>query len=129
MWNIINSGLEMIDYWRSFSKKSSKILLYGDLWAWKTYFVKWFVEWLWIDIKKVQSPTYAYVNVYENQILHIDMYRIENFEQLLEKWILELIDSYEYILIEWPKFEEKYIDNSWKKIKINKIDESIREII
>jgi tRNA threonylcarbamoyladenosine biosynthesis protein TsaE len=118
----------MIDYGRSLSLKHSKILLYGDLWAWKTHFVKWFVSWLWIDIKKVQSPTYAYVNIYDNKILHIDMYRIVNFEQLLEKWILELIDNHEYILIEWPKFEQEYTDNKWKIIHIEKLDELTRKI-
>jgi tRNA threonylcarbamoyladenosine biosynthesis protein TsaE len=119
----------MIEYGKLLSSKYSKVLLYGDLWAWKTQFVKWFVSWLWIDIKKVQSPTYAYVNIYDDIILHIDMYRIETFDQLLEKWILELIDNYKYILIEWPKFETNYSDNSWKSINIKKITESSRKII
>ncbi|MBO7095090.1 tRNA (adenosine(37)-N6)-threonylcarbamoyltransferase complex ATPase subunit type 1 TsaE [bacterium] len=38
-----------------------------------------------MDPKKVQSPTYTYVNVYDDKLLHIDMYRLETFKDLIEK--------------------------------------------
>ncbi len=125
---IIKSVQEMIDLWKEYSKKNKKILLYGDLWAGKTHFIKWFASWLGIEPDLVQSPTYTYLNIYENKILHIDMYRLESFESLIEKWILEMISDFDYVCIEWPKFEENYIDKTWQKIKIDKIDPQTREI-
>ena len=35
------------------------------------------------------------------------MYRLETFEDLIEKGTMDLINEYEYILIEWPKWTEK----------------------
>ena len=102
--------------------------LVWDLWSGKTTFTKWFAEWLWIDSKKVQSPTYTYVNIYDNKLLHIDMYRIESFEDLIEKWIIDLLNEYEYILIEWPKWTEK-LNLSWTKtLSITKTWDQEREI-
>ncbi|HCY21355.1 TPA: hypothetical protein DIC40_05945 [Patescibacteria group bacterium] len=56
-----------------------------------------------IDSKHVQSPTYTYLNVYNNKLLHIDMRRINEHKELVEKGILDQIHQYEYILIERPK--------------------------
>jgi tRNA A37 threonylcarbamoyladenosine biosynthesis protein TsaE len=46
---------------------------------------KGFAKGLNIDENKVQSPTYAYIHVYEDKMLHMDMYRIEKYEELVEK--------------------------------------------
>jgi tRNA A37 threonylcarbamoyladenosine biosynthesis protein TsaE len=56
-----------------------------------------------INPAQVQSPTYTYLNIYDNKLLHLDMYRLESFQQLIEKGILDQMNEYEYLLIEWPK--------------------------
>lgn len=125
---LIKSPEEMIKLWNEIAKKNSKILLYWDLWAGKTHFSKWFAQWIWINPDKVQSPTYTYINIYENKLLHMDMYRLNDLNEFIEKWILDQIWEYDYVIIERPKFEENYVDNSWLKIQINKISENEREI-
>lgn len=125
---LVKSPEEMITLWRSFAKKYKKILLYWDLWAWKTQFVKGFANWLGIDSSLVQSPTYTYMNIYDGRLLHIDMYRLNDFNDLIDKGILEQIEQFEYIVIEWPKREEEYADENWKKIIIEKIDKKTRKI-
>ena len=128
MEKVIHSPTEMHQLWIELSKSESILFLVGNLWSWKTTFTKWFAEGLWIDPKKVQSPTYTYVNVYDDKLLHIDMYRLETFEDLIEKWIMDLINEYEYILIEWPKRTEK-LDLSWTKaLTITKTWDNEREI-
>ena len=128
MKKIIHSPSEMHQLWIELSKSESILFLVGNLWSWKTTFTKWFAEWLWIDPKKVQSPTYTYVNVYDEKLLHIDMYRLETFEDLIEKWIMDLINEYEYILIEWPKWTEK-LNLGWTKtLTITKTGDEEREI-
>ena len=125
---IIHSPTEMHQLWVKLSKSESVLFLVWNLWSGKTTFTKWFAEWLWIDPKKVQSPTYTYVNIYDNKLLHIDMYRLETFEDLVEKWIMDLINEYEYILIEWPKWTDK-LNLSWiKTLTITKIWDNKREI-
>jgi len=125
---IIKSPEEMIELWTQIAKKNSKILLYWDLWAGKTHFTKWFASGIWINPDKVQSPTYTYINIYENKLLHMDMYRLDDVTEFVEKWILDQIGEYDYVIIERPKFEENYVDNSWLKIQIDKISEKERKI-
>ena len=128
MKKTIYSPEEMHQLWIELSKSESILFLVWNLWSGKTTLTKWFAEWLWIDPKKVQSPTYTYVNVYDNKLLHIDMYRLETFEDLVEKWIMDLLNEYEYILIEWPKWTEK-LNLSWTKtLSITKTWDQEREI-
>lgn len=107
---IIKNEIDMHKYWIEQSKLYNKIILKWCLSAWKTTFTKWFARWLWIDEKIVQSPTYTYCNIYDNRLLHIDMYRLEKETELIDKWILDLIESFDKIIIEWPKFIDLYID-------------------
>lgn len=117
---IINSPQEMFELWQKLAKKHKIILLYGDLWAGKTLLTKGFASVLWIDENIVQSPTYTYINSYDNKLLHIDMYRLENENDFLEKWISEQISNHEYIAIEWPKFEDILDISDHISIKIEK---------
>lgn len=84
---LISSPVQMHEFWKSLALKNKVLLLKWDLWAGKTTLIKWFAEWLWIDPEKVQSPTYAYVNIYDDKLLHIDMYRLTTFDELIEKGI------------------------------------------
>ena len=128
MKKVIHSPKEMHQLWLELSKSESVLFLVGNLWSGKTTLTKWFAEGLWIDPKKVQSLTYTYVNVYDEKLLHIDMYRLETFEDLIEKWIMDLINEYEYILIEWPKWTEK-LNLGWTKtLTITKTGDNEREI-
>ncbi len=128
MKDIIHSPAEMHQLWIELSKSENILFLVGNLWSGKTTFTKWFAELLWINPKKVQSPTYTYVNIYDDKLLHIDMYRLETFEDLIEKWIIDLINEYEYILIEWPKWTEK-LNLEWTKtLTITKTGDEEREI-
>lgn len=130
---IIETEQDMIKYWEELATNHKILLLEWDLWAGKTTLTRWFVRWLGIDDRKVQSPTYAYLNIYDQKVLHIDMYRLEKYEELVEKWILEEIQQHDYIIIERPKWidrlkSEKHI-NKYSYIKIKKISPTSREIL
>lgn len=125
---IIDSPEKMMEFWKKLAGKYKVVLLEWDLWAGKTLLTKWFASQLWIDEKKVQSPTYAYINTYDDKLLHLDMYRFENFDDVVEKWILDQISNYEYMAIEWPKFVDKLWLKNYVLIKISKLDQDRREI-
>ena len=117
---IINTPEEMFNLGQELSKKYKILLLFGDLWAWKTLLTKWFANGLWIDENIVQSPTYAYINSYGGKLLHVDMYRIENENDVREKWINDQISNHEYITIEWPKFIDSLDISNYVKVFIAK---------
>jgi len=60
------------------------------------------------------------------KMLHIDMYNIHSFDQLVEKGIAELVHDYQYIAIEWPKFiEELGLDGTMISIEKKDGDERV----
>ena len=125
---LIRSPEEMYNYWKSLSKKNKVLLLKWELWAWKTTLIKWFAEWLWINPEKVQSPTYAYVNIYDDKLLHIDMYRLSTYDELIEKGILNQISDFDNVVIERPKWEDELDLENPLIIQIDKISAQDREV-
>ncbi len=103
-----------------------KFLLKWDLWAGKTEFTKQLAKQLWIS--NISSPTYTYINNYQNKLLHWDFYRINSEQEFLNLWILDEIEDFDYVCIEWPKFSHLYADKDWLEIEIKKIDKNKRQI-
>lgn len=124
----ITSPEDMLKFGEDLAKKHKILLLHWDLGAGKTLLTKGFAKGLWIDEKKVQSPTYAYINIYDEKVLHMDMYRIERYEELVEKWIIDQILSYDIVVIEWPKFIDQLPIRNFVTIAIEKISEWEREV-
>lgn len=100
---LITSPEAMYELGKTLAKDHKILLLQGELGSGKTTLAKWFAESLGIDPKYVQSPTYTYLNIYENKLLHIDMRRINEQKELVEKGILDQINQFDYVIIERPK--------------------------
>ncbi len=88
-----------VDEVKKLIEHSEQFCLYleGDLGAGKTYFVKHLIAKIYPEVE-VYSPTYTLVNLY-NDIYHLDLYRIEE-EQELEELGVEDMDK---LIVEWPK--------------------------
>jgi len=105
------------------SKKFTKIIksgdiifLYGEIGTGKTTFVRFFINHLEVENKikesDILSPTFNIVYDYKIKkikIHHYDLYRLENYKDILELGMFE--DSKDYIkIVEWPeliKFKPK----------------------
>jgi tRNA threonylcarbamoyladenosine biosynthesis protein TsaE len=78
-------------------------LLAGDLGAGKTTFVQGFGRALSVD-EPITSPTFVIVHIYEGgafPIVHVDAYRLEHLQELLDLGLGELVDHDGVTLIEW----------------------------
>ena len=117
----------MYHQWHQLAKQWHFFMLNGELGAWKTTLAKWIAEQIGIDPLTVTSPTYTYVQTYNDILLHVDMRRIESASYLHESWILDLIQAYPYVIIEWPKRTSLYANSDRLTITIAK-NESWRDI-
>ena len=80
------------------------IYLRGDLGAGKTTFARAYVHSLGFS-GYVKSPSYGLLETYEaggQSILHLDLYRIEDPEELEYLAIRDLFGDHSVLLVEWP---------------------------
>ena len=124
----IHSPEEMQALGKSLAKDHKILLLQGELGSGKTTLTKGFAEGLWIDAKQVQSPTYTYLNTYENKLLHIDMRRLNDHKEIIEKGILDQMNEFEYIIIEWPKHTQHLWLSNATIVDIKKTSPTTREV-
>ncbi len=78
------------------------ILLAGDLGTGKTAFAQGFAQGLGVD-EPVTSPAFILVRTYEGRIpfVHLDVYRLETMQELVDLGIAELLDEGAVTLVEW----------------------------
>jgi len=87
------------------------IYLRGDLGAGKTTFARAYVQSLGFS-GYVKSPSYGLLETYEiggQKILHLDLYRIEDPEELEYLALRDLFDDRTVLLVEWPDRGKEYL--------------------
>lgn len=107
------------------------ILLKGDLGAGKTTLVKAIVKQLGSN-EEVSSPTFGIVNeisVANASAFHLDLYRIENSEELQEFGFEEYLHSGGYCFIEWPEIAMTLITQPHHTITLKHVNDSTRNIL
>jgi tRNA threonylcarbamoyladenosine biosynthesis protein TsaE len=93
------------------------IALYGEIGAGKTYFTQKLCVHLGVK-ENVSSPSYVLMNEYSGKfpIIHLDLYRIEAEEELLELGLHDLFEN-RVTIIEWAEIAEKLLPEGTKKIR------------
>ena len=111
--------LKFIEDTKNFSKKISEIInkgdvifLYGEIGVGKTTFVRFFINHLETKNKiknsEVLSPTFNIVYDYDvgnAKILHYDLYRLKNYNDISQLGMFETSDDHIKI-VEWPELIE-----------------------
>lgn len=126
---IITSPEAMFEFGALLAKEHKILLLKWELGAGKTLLSKGFASWLGIDPEHVQSPTYTYINIYDDKLLHLDLYRITDLDEMTKKGIFDEIHQFDHICIERPKYIE-YLDlPNYLEIQIEKLEEGRKLIL
>lgn len=107
----------------------SVFLLKGDLGAGKTTLVQSMCSFLGVE-EPVTSPTFSLVNEYQSTahgtIYHMDLYRLEKEEDLVQIGLEEYLDSGNLCFIEWPDIAQNKFDSPFIQIEISLGSDNIR---
>lgn len=106
------------------------ICLQGDLGAGKTTFVQGVAQG-WGSLDAVSSPTFIIVNMYrradENELYHLDTYRLENSAEAAMLDLDEMIAN-GALLIEWAERIAEILPSERLWITLNHLDEEQRQL-
>lgn len=128
---IVNDKQELMAFATEYAKSlklGDVLLLNGDLGAGKTHFVKGLAKGLGIE-EEVTSPTYAYLNVYEDKLYHYDCYRLEDYTDALRLGLTDYFGEDCICVIEWAENIKEVIPEYAKEITILITGENTRKIL
>ena len=110
-------------------------ILRGELGAGKTQFTKGIARFFGLDEDDISSPTYALVNEYDissgaiKKLFHLDCYRFEKPEELIELGVEEYLYPNDAVtIIEWPERIEAFLPASRIEVLIEVISPNERRI-
>lgn len=114
-------------------KNGGLVCLFGDLGTGKTTLTKGIAEHFGIEKFSIKSPTYTYVRKHEldngTHIFHIDLYRLNGEDELLEEEINEILENKKNIvIIEWADRMEKSLPKDRIDVFLEYVDENSRKI-
>ncbi|MEA3295985.1 MAG: tRNA (adenosine(37)-N6)-threonylcarbamoyltransferase complex ATPase subunit type 1 TsaE [Patescibacteria group bacterium] len=115
------------------NKQAVVLALYGNLGSGKTTFLQGFAKALKIK-EKITSPTFVILKRFPifkfKNFYHIDCYRIENIEEIIELNFNNIIsDPKNIVAIEWPEKIKKILPKNRINIKFSFINKNKRKIV
>ncbi len=113
--------------------KGNVYALVGELGSGKTTFAQGFAQGLGIK-DKILSPTFILIRQHpipksSKTLYHLDLYRMDNTEQIKQLGIEEIIsDPDNIVLIEWAEKAKKFLPQNITWIFLKSIGQYIREL-
>ena len=102
--------------------------MFGSMGMGKTAFVRGLAKGLNLD-DRVSSPTFAIVHDYSGKLIHFDMYRINDWDELYCTGFFEYIESGAVIAIEWSENIESALPENCIKVYFEQGDNFDQRII
>ena len=83
----------------------------------------------------ISSPTYSIINEYrfyenntEKRIYHLDLYRLNSMEEVIQAGVEDCIYSGDICFIEWPEKIPEFLNENTVKVFIEIMDNSKRQV-
>jgi tRNA threonylcarbamoyladenosine biosynthesis protein TsaE len=107
----------------------SVVLLFGDLGAGKTAFVRGLAEGLGLDPDAVSSPTFTLIQEYRGSpsLYHVDLYRLQGGAEIDDLGLDDLASGDAIVAIEWAEKMRARPGDAWE-VRIQDLGEDLREI-
>lgn len=108
------------------------VCLYGDLGSGKTCLAQGIIKGLDVaEDKYLRSPTFTLINQYKGRmpVCHLDLYRLDNINEVEAIGIEEHMCGDEVIIIEWAERLEKLLPQKRIDMHISSVDINTRKLI
>jgi len=107
------------------------VLLYGDLGAGKTTFVKGMATALGLNEREIISASFTIIAEYESDppLYHIDLYRLESEDDLEAVGLYEYLGTDGIAVVEWAERLPEELTGDAIKVHINFLPDNAREIV
>ncbi len=137
MTHTVNETISLGEAFATRMHPGSVIALRGGLGSGKTHFTKGIARYFGIDDHDISSPTFSLANEYpvsladgrEAILYHLDCYRFERPEELLELGVEEyLYPRNGMSVIEWAERIEEYLPADRIDISFETLSDSVRRI-
>ncbi len=120
----------LVEEFLTFANGRKKVVLYGQIGAGKTTFVKAFCEKMQTH-ETANSPTFSLINEYEyadGLIYHLDLYRLNSTEEAIDIGIEDYLYDPHYCFIEWAELIENILPDDVITMQIETKEDKSREI-
>lgn len=106
------------------------VVLVGPLGAGKTVFVRGLVEGRGLDAERVHSPSFTLVNEYpgEKPLYHLDLYRLNDLDELIEIGLDDYLGREGVVVIEWGEKAEEVLPPKHYRVEFGIVSEQERAI-
>ena len=108
------------------------VCLYGDLGSGKTCLAQGIIKGLDVaEDKYLRSPTFTLINQYKGRmpVCHLDLYRLDNINEVEDIGIEEHMCGDEVVIIEWAERMERLLPEKRIDIHISSININTRKIV
>ena len=105
--------------------------LKGEMGSGKTHFIKGLGKGLGIS-SEIKSPTFSIIDLYREGRLpfyHIDVYRLDSFEEGYDIGLEEIFAEKAVVAIEWSDLFTSLFNNKIIKVEIEYVDDSVRNVV
>ena len=107
------------------------VLLEGEFGTGKTTLTQGIARGLGVDARYVNSPTFTLINEYKGgkyRLAHVDIYRLENFEQIATLGLDDYMGGHYITVIEWPEGATPWLPPERLMVKLQHLNETKRTL-
>lgn len=99
------------------------VVLAGDLGTGKTAFAQGFAKGLGVE-EPVTSPAFILVRTYDGRLpmVHLDVYRLDHMQELVDLGIAELLDEGAVTLVEWGDAVTPALPSDFLEVRLEMAD-------
>jgi tRNA threonylcarbamoyladenosine biosynthesis protein TsaE len=83
----------------------------------------------------ISSPTFSIINEYrfrnngnESLIYHLDLYRLNSMEEIIQAGVEDCIYSGEICFVEWPEKAPEFLNENTVHVFIDLVDSTTRQV-